>query len=403
VRWPPETFLCWKLEGLAARGMRVTVASRSVFDPAARLRGVDLLEVPGRGGDPRARKRLVWREGLKLLGRSPRRLVKLVRGVRRTPPATLRRYGGRTGLLAMCLPLARLRPDVVHFEWNTAATTYLPLFDVWGCPVVVSCHGSDLTVYPRAPGWAHYSERLPELLRRVTLAHCVSDSLRREAIGYGLDPAKARVIHQGVDPELFRPANGQRRNGRELHVLAVGWMWWVKGYEYALLAIRGLVDRGVPVRFEVLGGDPDSDGGQGGEHSRLRHTVADLGLEERVHFAGAVPSEEVAHRLRQAHVLLLSSVDEGLPTVVLEAMASGVPVVATECGGVAEAVTDGREGFLVAPRDSDALADALFRLWRDPGLRARMGEAGRATATSRFTLQRQLDEVAAMYGEVARA
>jgi glycosyltransferase involved in cell wall biosynthesis len=87
----------------------------------------------------------------------------------------------------------------------------------------------------------------------------------------------------------------------------------------------------------------------------------------------------------------------------LEAMACGVPVVATDCGGVSEALTDGVEGFIVPPRESEALAEALRRLWRDPGLRARMGQAGRRTATSRFTLERQLDEFLALYREVARA
>jgi glycosyltransferase involved in cell wall biosynthesis len=97
------------------------------------------------------------------------------------------------------------------------------------------------------------------------------------------------------------------------------------------------------------------------------------------------------------------SLDEGLPTVILEAMACGVPVVATDCGGVSEALTDGVEGFVVPPRDSEALKRALERLWREPELRTRMGEAGRRTATSRFTLERQLDEFLAMYREVARS
>ena len=116
-----------------------------------------------------------------------------------------------------------------------------------------------------------------------------------------------------------------------------------------------------------------------------------------------MPSAEVARRLQASDVLLLPSLDEGLPTVLLEAMACGVPVVATDCGGVSEAFTDGVEGFLVPPRDAGALADALARLWRDPELRARMGEAGRATATSRFTLERQLGEFLALYREVAHA
>src|SRR5581483_459125 len=98
-------------------------------------------------------------------------------------------------------------------------------------------------------------------------------------------------------------------------------------------------------------------------------------------------SAEVARRLRDSDVLLLPSLDEGLPTVVLEAMASALPVVATDCGGVSEAVRDRREGFLVKPRDAAAMAGAMAALWRDPALRERMGRAGRRLASTHFTLQ----------------
>jgi glycosyltransferase involved in cell wall biosynthesis len=82
-------------------------------------------------------------------------------------------------------------------------------------------------------------------------------------------------------------------------------------------------------------------------------------------------------------------------------MACAVPVVTTDCGGVCEVLTDGVEGFVVAPRDPEALADALVRLWRDSALRDRMGAAGRARIRSGFTLERQLGEFLAMYREVA--
>ncbi len=111
----------------------------------------------------------------------------------------------------------------------------------------------------------------------------------------------------------------------------------------------------------------------------------------------------MSRRLRASDALLVPSLDEGLPTVVLEAMACGVPVVATDCGGVSEALTDGVEGFLVPPREPEALAAALARLWRDRDLRESMGRAGRRTATSRFTLTRQIDEFLALYRELARA
>jgi colanic acid/amylovoran/stewartan biosynthesis glycosyltransferase WcaL/AmsK/CpsK len=399
LRWPPETFLGWKLEGMAKRGMRVTVASWSVVDPDARVPGVRLVRVRKRDRT-RLRDRWAVRLDIAVIAlHSPRRLARLRRAVREATPGVLHRYEGRWGLLSFLATLGRLRPDVVHFEWNTTAVTHMPMFAVWDRPVVVSCHGSQLTATPRSPDMAEYAQGLPELMRRASVVHCVSDSLRAEVLDLGADPSRARVIRQGIDPEVFRP-NGRAPDPAELRVLAIGWMTWVKGYEFALLAIRRLVDRGVPVRYEILG---DAAGGPGGEMARVRHTVADLGLEDHVELPGAVPSAEVVRRLGECDVLLHASLEEGLPTVLLEAMASGVPVVATDCGGVTEAVTDGVEGFVVTPRDPEGLADALAALWESPQLRARMGQAGRATATGRFTLQRQLEEFADLYREVAGA
>jgi len=150
-----------------------------------------------------------------------------------------------------------------------------------------------------------------------------------------------------------------------------------------------------------VGGDPTQDVGEPSERERIVQTLADLELEPRVRLLGNMSSGEVADRLQESDVLLLPSLDEGLPTVILEAMASGLAVVATDCGGVREALSDGVEGLIVPPRDAVAMAAALERLWRDPALRARMGAAGRRTATSRFALERQLDEFQELYREVA--
>lgn len=398
LRWPPETFLCWKLEGLAARGLRVTVASRSIFEEGASLDGVELVALPQRGAPP-AGALAVAGQALLLLITAPRRLYRLVAGIRRLPAARRRRYGGIRGLLAQYLPLAALHPDVVHIEWNQAATLYRPLFEVWGCPVVASCHGSEVTADPYAPGQETYAELLADALRSSTAVHCVSDSLRRAVLDLGVDPAMARVIRQGVDTALFRPAS-RRGDQPVLRITAIGWPRWVKGFEWALEAMRILLDSGVPAHLEILGAGPVADAGEPVERARLRHTLADLRLEQQVHLAGRATSQEVARRLAESDVLLLPSLDEGLPTVVLEAMACALPVVATECGGISEAVTDGVEGFVVPPRDAPALAAALERLWHEPDRRLRMGQAARRTATSSFRLERQLDEFLALYREV---
>ena len=216
ISWPPETFLCWKLEGLAAAGMRVTIASRAIFDPDAKLHGVELLplpradEVPGRG--------IV----------ALRLLLSLIRSSTPDVPAALRGQPPSVALAAPALacarpgprppdrqlpPLLRVRPDVVHFEWQSGAVYHLPLFRFWRAPVVTSCHGSEVSLYPYVPGHEYWVQRTPEMFEAVAAVHCVSESLRRGVIARGLDADKARVIRQGVDPELFQP-NGVRPRTR---------------------------------------------------------------------------------------------------------------------------------------------------------------------------------------------
>jgi glycosyltransferase involved in cell wall biosynthesis len=244
----------------------------------------------------------------------------------------------------------------------------------------------------------HYAKRLPEVLRRVAAVHCISESLRDEAVAFGLDPAKAHVIRTAVDPALFHPPEPASTNGSaapepgdepRLRLLTVGWLRWEKGSEYALGALRRLLDHGVPATLDIVGSVPEEWRGKLGEDERIAHTIADLGLEGRVRLLGKLPSGEISRMLREADVLVHAAVTEGVPTVIVEAMASGLPVVAAATGGIPETVEDGVEGLLVPPRDPEALAAAVLRLWEDPGLRVRMGEAGRARVRRGMTLDHE--------------
>jgi glycosyltransferase involved in cell wall biosynthesis len=176
----------------------------------------------------------------------------------------------------------------------------------------------------------------------------------------------------------------------------------MKGYELAVQTIRTLMNNGVPARLDVFGGDPRPAVGEPSERARILHTIDDLGLQDHVFLHGYVPTEDIVGHYRRAHALLHSSVSEGVPVVILEAMASGLPVVAGGCGGVAEAVRDGIDGFVVPLRDPISAAAALERLWRDPGLRERMGRAGRDRVVSTFSLEGQLGRLEALYREVSR-
>jgi glycosyltransferase involved in cell wall biosynthesis len=133
--------------------------------------------------------------------------------------------------------------------------------------------------------------------------------------------------------------------------------------------------------------------------SRLRALASDLDLGESLRFVEPLPDLALAYA--DADLFALSSLWEGLPYVVLEAMAHGLPVASTNVDGIPEAVEHGVSGLVVPPRDPAALADAILRLLGDPAMRARMGEAGQRIVRERFGLERMADELVAVYRDIA--
>jgi glycosyltransferase involved in cell wall biosynthesis len=404
LMWPPETFLRLKLEGLAARGMRVTVAT-PVSRQAAALRpldGVELKRIPGKTGGLLTLVLRVLVDTLALAVTNPRRLGALVRAIRNAQPPGGRRARARQLVksLRLFLPLARLRPDVVHFEWNNWAVSYLPLIEAWGRPVVTSCRGSGVKVRPLDPAYRDFTRRLPDLFALSAAVHCVSEDMEREAARYGLDRRKSRVIHTAVDLAFFTPPPGGRAESDRLRVVAVNSVRWQKGLEYALIAIRNLADHGVPVWLGVVGSAPAPGLAEVSDMQRVLYTIADLELEDAVELVGPAPPAGVRDHLRRADVFLNASVSEGLPNAVVEAMACELPVVVTDAGGTREAVDDGVEGFVVPWREPVRIAAAMEKLWLDPALRRRMGQAGRRRAEAQFSLERQMDRLEQLYRSV---
>jgi glycosyltransferase involved in cell wall biosynthesis len=403
LRWPPETFVGLKLERLAARGLRISVASTSGPPLAVRPRGVEIHAVvpSDRRGTLTSLAGGLW-SVIAAFSR-PKQAMTLVRAARR--PTGVGRAVGRREAVTRLLAYARLRrqhPDLLHFEWGSAAVNYVSLIDALACPFVLSCHG-DPKLYPATPTTQEVARAVPALFGRAAAVHCVAEAVRRDAVGLGLDPAKAWLIRGAVDVEFFRPAAEPRALDRGFAVVSVGGLRWLKGHEYALLAIAELAREGVPVTLDIVGGDPGPDQGEASQRARILHLVSHLGLGDRVRLHGELAPAQVRARLQRADVLLHASLSEGLPNVVLEAMACGLPVVATDVGGTSEAVRDGVEGLLIAPRDPSAAATALATLWRDPQLRQRMGKTGRERVATHFTLEHQTDQWIALYSNLVRA
>jgi len=226
----------------------------------------------------------------------------------------------------------------------------------------------------------------------------VSDATRVAFERQGFPADLLETIHNGVDitaVESAPPANIRRALGLPDDVPAlchVGRLAAVKGQRELLEAVAALRARGSQLHAVFVGGDLESGGAYTAE---LDRRARDLGIADVVHFLGF--RADAAAIVRELDVLVLPSLVEGLPLVVLEAMALGRPVVATAVGGTPEAVDDGRTGLLVPPRDVGALADAVATLIDDPDLRGRLGRAGRARVAERFDAERADRRVLEVY------
>jgi colanic acid/amylovoran biosynthesis glycosyltransferase len=238
-----------------------------------------------------------------------------------------------------------------------------------------------LTVHGPAEFYDVYGERLAEKVRDADLVIAVSEFARSQLMGLVEEEhwAKIRVVHCGVEPRVFAPA-AERRDGGPLRVLNVSRLTGPKGNAVLLEAIADLRDRGVEAEATIVG--------DGVRRATLERLAGDLGIADRVRFLGAVAQDRIPHELARADVFCLPSFAEGVPVVLMEAMAMEVPVVASAVMGVPELVEHGTSGVLVAPGRPAAVADALATLAADPERRAALGRAGRSKVLAEFDVDR---------------
>lgn len=236
--------------------------------------------------------------------------------------------------------------------------------------------------------------RLGHKVERAAFVVCISDFARSQLMGL-VEPShwsKLRVVHCGVDTDALalRPAAEGHGDGR-FRVVCVGRLVAVKGQLLLLEAIAELRHDGRDVDLELVGGGP--------LRAELEAAARRLGIGERVEIAGALGHPKVLERVRDADVFCLPSFAEGVPMVLMEAMALGVPVLSTRVMGIPELVHDGVSGLLVAPGSRDELVAALRRLIEDRALRDALGAAGRRRVEADYALARSAAELRALFEE----
>jgi glycosyltransferase involved in cell wall biosynthesis len=212
---------------------------------------------------------------------------------------------------------------------------------------------------------------LAEKVRRASFVICVSDFGRSQLMGLVEQEhwPKLHVVRCGIDTERFRSAATRARTD-PVRLLAVGRLHPVKGHAILLEALRLLLDEGVSVALTLVGDGP--------LRASLERRAAELGVGNAVTFAGNVGQDAILDFYEAADVFCLPSFGEGIPVVLMEAMAMRLPVVASGVMGIPELVDDGLNGLLVPPGRPDRLAAALGRLIDEPALRRELGESGRA-------------------------
>lgn len=227
---------------------------------------------------------------------------------------------------------------------------------------------------------------------------CVSDFAHAQVLAFAdpVDAAKLVVVRCGIDVDAFRraaPAPAPAEHGIE--ILTVAALSRRKGHAVLLEALAQMRAGGVAARLTLVG--------DGEERARLEALARALGLAGHVHFAGALGQDQVGALYERAHAFCLPSFAEGVPIVLMEAMAMELPVVATSVMGVSELVEHERSGLLVAPARADLLAAALMRVAGDPDLGARLGAAGHARVARDYEIHRAAAEVRAALAPVLSA
>lgn len=335
----------------------------------------------------------ILRANLYFLWKKPLAYLKTLWDVLRANWGSYNFFTGVIGIFPKTVLFAyQMRADQVqhvhaHFASHPAAAGFI-IHRLVGIPFSFTAHGSDLHrdrhMLREKVAEAAFVAAISEYNKELIISECGGEY--RE---------KVKVVHCGVDTEVFRARSYEtpyEKGENPFMILCVGTLHEVKGQPYLIEACRLLEERGHTFECHFVGDGPD--------RKDLNELVEHFGLSSKVRFHGSLTREQIARLLMDADVLTAPSVPtrdgrrEGIPVVLMEAMGSGVPVIASDLSGIPELVNDQLTGLLVPPRDARAIADALERLIQDPGVRRRLGNAGRAKVVGEFDLNKNAAKLA---------
>lgn len=275
--------------------------------------------------------------------------------------------------LAVKKMVREIKPDLIHAHFIAKYGFHLP--GLFPCPSVVSAWGDDILILPwksRLIRW--YTKRV---LDGTDLIYAVSQNILHHILtDFRIPPDRVRHLPFGIDTGAFSPGSspGDPDTGT-IRIFSNRGFFPVYDTETLFHGFR-LAHSADPRLRLILKGD-------GPEEERIRRLVASAGLSRDVTFQEKTPYDRVPLDYREAEIFLTTSVSDGTPVSLLEAMASALPCIATSVGGIPEWISDGENGILIPPRSPESVASAILRLAGDPGLRRHLGTRARETVLAR--------------------
>ncbi|MEO0456088.1 MAG: glycosyltransferase [Cyanobacteria bacterium P01_A01_bin.114] len=309
-------------------------------------------------------------------------------------------------LLYICIPFVDRRTDYdiiqCHFGWSGLQGMYAREIGAVSGKLITTFHGFDLTRSIQEFGESVYAS----LFSKGDLFSPISDYWRHRLVKMGCAPHKVWVHHMGVDLRKFSTSAPSARKPEEtVRLISVARFVEKKGLEYGIRAVTKLLKAPASshpasshIEYTLIG--------DGELWDDLKQLVAELGVSENIILCGQKRSDQVVDQLNQSHILIAPSVTskdgdmEGIPVVLMEAMAMGLPVVSTCHSGIPELVEDGVSGFLVPEREIEGLADKIRDLIENPEASAQMGQAGRLKIERDYSVEKLNDRLEKLYQDL---
>jgi len=291
------------------------------------------------------------------------------------------------------IAISQIKPDIIHVQWPSLLPWCESLLLNKKYKIILSQRGSQTNIVPFVND--DNFEYLKKWYPQISGFHSVSKAISEK--GDILWDAKSKldkVIYTGLPLKKITFCNEYLKS-TPLILLSVGRAHWVKGYHYALKSCSLLKQAGVDFHYTIVGGDGDEE---------LQYLIDNLKLQDFVRLKKRIPQKKVFKLMRESSLLLMPSLEEGIPNVVVESMAIGLPVVSTDCGGVAELIEDDCTGWVVPSHNPLAMAQAVERFSEMPlGKIKKIRSAARKKVAGQHSESQMIEGIQTLYFETLKS